>query len=150
MIRFHWLMRLECKRLRPLLDDWLDQRSVTPLPEDLGEHIRDCRACREYVSQWNAFELQVRALRERWPTETELAFSRPSPRARTTAAKHGRPAPSLLAAAVLSLVLAVALVLSMWMIGGRNGASGHGDRPLATQARTTATLAPDLPVAATR
>lgn len=139
-----------CRRQRKSLDDWLDQRTVTPLPSSIADHLRACSRCRQYVSQWSAFELRARSLREEWPCARDLAV--------TSQADHrvGPATPrwsfaTLAAALSVAVILVLVLVFTYHLLVDHPGTiARHTVIQHEATNGTQGSMAPDLPVAATR
>lgn len=139
-----------CRRQRKSLDDWLDQRTVTPLPPSIAEHLRVCPKCRQYVSQWSAFELRARSLREEWPSAHDLALGPHAVQSVHSATARWSFA-TLAAALSVAVVLLLALVFAYQLLVQRPETIARqtviqNEAPNGTQGA----MAPDLPVAATR
>lgn len=156
-----WLGRRDgCGRVRPVLDDWLDAREAAALPPFAAEHMRECEACRRYVSGWNAIELRIRGLRDEWPSRSELAAAVRVERASGAPAmgeRALRPCQPLLRPALRSALVAIAVVMLATLLYcivpvARNRVLAHrsvgGADPLGVQAADA--IQKDLPVAATR
>ena len=148
------LERRTCGSVRKALDEWLDQRSATPIPEHAGRHMRNCARCRQYVAQWHAIELQMRALSEEWPArpmpETLMQFvPRHDSDALGISARRWRLA---VQCAIVVVALTAFGIFLRLMAYSKNERVMARTPPVSTPAtmKPAAPLGPDLPVAATR
>ncbi len=133
------------------------------MPAEVAEHVRDCQACRSYITAWNSVELQFRSLRETWPNARECVVSP----IRNDGAVYGREAmgPALWVPALRRLLssparaasVAVAVAAVVWLalfatslIRTNSSIAGSGPtgRNLGVEAMDA--IRRDAPVAATR
>ncbi|MBM3496168.1 MAG: hypothetical protein FJX72_17885 [Armatimonadetes bacterium] len=152
---------LPCSVVCGALDGWLDSRSGDKMPQVVAEHIRDCGACRAYVTTWNAVELRIRSLKDEWPAPEVIreavcdwrsmpARPRPSRAAASSGATWvgGRVWATVGAAAVV-VVIGLAIYLTSFTRSATTvaGASGTGS---SIGAEAIEAIRRDPPVAATR
>lgn len=59
-----------CESIREQIHHWLDEPRVPCMPEPVAAHIRQCGACRAFISRWNAIELGLQGMRDEGPVVT--------------------------------------------------------------------------------